>query len=237
MAKRRMVGNMLGLAVLSTVAAKPMHPYEMAASMRARGGGRDSAIKWGSLYTVVRNLERHGLLAVAANVREGGRPERTVYRITAAGRAELTDWVRELIAVPEREHLRFAAGLAVIGALTPDEVTALLFDRLAALERENAEQRASLTTAAERVPRVHLLDADYDLTMREAEARWVRSLLTALTDGTMARWRPPATAVSAGGDDVAGGRQGGGAGLPVAHRGVQGLSEHSGAHADGEPGE
>lgn len=41
----------------------------------------------------------------------------------------MADWVRELIAVPEREHPRFEAGLSVIGALTPDEVAALLFDR------------------------------------------------------------------------------------------------------------
>jgi DNA-binding PadR family transcriptional regulator len=152
-AKRRKVSNMLGLAVLSTVSARPMHPYEMASLMRARGKDRDMQIKWGSLYTVVRNLEKHGFLAVAENVRQGGRPERTVYRITDAGRAELADWVRELIAVPEREHPRFEAGLSVIGALTPDEVTALLFDRLAVLEREIAGQRAALAATAEEVPR------------------------------------------------------------------------------------
>lgn len=192
MAKRRKVSNMLGLAVLSTVSARPMHPYEMASLMRARGKDRDMQIKWGSLYTVVGNLEKHGFLAVAENVRQGGRPERTVYRITDAGRAELADWVRELIAVPEREHPRFEAGLSVIGTLTPDEVTALLFDRLAVLERENAEQHAALAATAEEVPRIFLIEAEYDLTIREAEARWVRSLLAELTDGTLpglAQWR------------------------------------------------
>ncbi|HEU5157125.1 MAG TPA: PadR family transcriptional regulator [Streptosporangiaceae bacterium] len=192
MAGRRRVRNMLGLAVLSAVSAGPMHPYEMAAVMRARGKDRDVPIKWGSLYTVVRNLERHGLLAVADNVRQGGRPERTVYRITDAGRAELGDWVRELIAVPEPEHPRFEAGLSVIAALTPDEVIALLFDRLAALERDNAERRLALAAAAEETPRILLIHAEYDLTMREAEARWVRVLLAELTDGTLpglAEWR------------------------------------------------
>jgi DNA-binding PadR family transcriptional regulator len=191
-ANRRKVSNILGLAVLSTVAARPMHPYEMASLMRARRGDRDTPIKWGSLYTVVRNLEKHGFLTVAETVRQGGRPERTVYRITDAGRAELADWVRELIAVPQQEHLRFEAGLSVIGALTPDEVTALLFDRLAALERDNAERRAALAGTAEEVPRIFLIDAEYDLAMREAEARWVRSLLAELTDGTLpglAQWR------------------------------------------------
>ena len=110
MPKRRKVNNMLGLAVLSTVSFQPMHPYEMAAVMRERGKDQDMDIKWGSLYTVVQNLEKHGFLAATESVRQGGRPERTVYRITDAGRAELQDWARELLGEPEREFPRFEAG-------------------------------------------------------------------------------------------------------------------------------
>jgi DNA-binding PadR family transcriptional regulator len=192
MTKRRKVSNMLALAVLSTVSARPMHPYEMASLMRERGKDRDMKIKWGSLYTVVRNLEKHGFLEVAENVRQGGRPERTVYRITDTGRAELTDWVRELIAEPEPEYPKFEAGLSVIGALSPDEVMALLFDRVATLDRQNAEQRAVLAATAEEVPRVFLIEGEYALAMREAEAHWVRSLIAELTEGTLpglAGWR------------------------------------------------
>ena len=42
------------------------------------------------------------------------------------------------------------------------------------------------------MPRIFLIEAEYDLTMREAEALWVRSLLAELTEGTLpglARWR------------------------------------------------
>ena len=53
MSKRRKVGNLLGLAVLSAVALKPMHPYEIASVLRERGKDQDIKIKWGSLYTVV----------------------------------------------------------------------------------------------------------------------------------------------------------------------------------------
>ncbi|WP_149264701.1 PadR family transcriptional regulator [Actinomadura sp. K4S16] len=184
MAKRRKVGNLLGLAVLSTVSAKPMHPYEMASLMRARGKDRDMDIKWGSLYTVVGNLEKHGFLAVEGSSRHGSRPERTVYRITDAGRDELADWVRELIGVPERERPRFEAGLSVLGALGPDEAAALLRRRLDAMEREIAEDRAVLEAAKE-VPRLFLIEAEYDLAMRRAEAEWVRGFLAEIEDGTL----------------------------------------------------
>ena len=49
-----------------------MHPYEMATLLRERGKERDIKIKWGSLYTVVQNLEKHGFIEAA-----GHRPARS----------------------------------------------------------------------------------------------------------------------------------------------------------------
>jgi DNA-binding PadR family transcriptional regulator len=180
----RKVRNLLGLAVLATVAERPMHPYEMATVIRERGKDRDMALKWGSLYTVVRNLHRHGFLEVAENARHGARPERTVYRITADGRRELQDWVRELIAVPVHEPPRFEAGLSVWVALHPDEVVELLRQRLARLDEENAAQRVALDEHRKEVPRMFLVEAEYDLALREADAAFTRALLDELTRGT-----------------------------------------------------
>ena len=109
---KRKIANTLALAVLGLLQERPMHPYEMASVLRERGKDQDMPIKWGSLYTVVANLEKHGLVAATGSVRQGGRPERTVYAITDAGRAELTDWVRELLADPERRSALAAAGYA-----------------------------------------------------------------------------------------------------------------------------
>lgn len=192
MAKRRRVGNLLALAVLSALVERPRHPYEIATVLRERGKDQDMPIKWGSLYTVVANLERHGLLAAVESGRQGRRPERTVYRITDAGRAELVDWTRELVAVPEREHPRFEAGLSVLGALTPAEATEALRQRLDRLTEQLAAQRAALARHAREVPRLFLVEAEYDLAVREAEATWVRGLLEELTTGSlpgMAAWQ------------------------------------------------
>lgn len=213
MATRRKVGNLLGLAVLATVIQRPMHPYEMASLLRAQGKDEDMAIKWGSFYTVVRNLAKHGFLEVVGSTREGARPERTVYRITDAGRAELVDWARELISTPQPEYPRFKAGLSVLAVLSPEEATALLRGRLERLTRSNAALRESLAQHAREVPRLFLVEDEYELAVREAEAAWIASLLDELTSGTfpdLAAWRewhatgtmPPDVAEPAKGGDT-----------------------------------
>ncbi|GAA0337097.1 PadR family transcriptional regulator [Actinoallomurus spadix] len=193
MVKKRKVGNLLALAVLATVYTRPMHRYEMASVMRARGKDQDMDIKWGSLYTVVQNMERHGLLEAIGTNREGARPERTIYAITEAGKRELVDWTRELISAPRREHPSFAAGLSVLATLSPQEAIALFQERLGHLDESIRAQRAALAEVADDgVPRLFLVENEYGVAMLEAEAAWVRSLLDELTSGTfpgLAGWQ------------------------------------------------
>jgi DNA-binding PadR family transcriptional regulator len=191
-AKRRKVGNLLALAVLSTLIGKPMHPYEIASVLRERGKDQDLKVKWGSLYTVVQNLEKHGFVAATESVRQGGRPERTVYRITEAGHAELEDWVRELVAVPEPEYPRFKAGLSNLMVVNPDDAVQLLEQRLNALEAHLAGAREGLAKYSLELPRLLLIEAEYDLALLEAETTWTRSLLDELKSGAMPgveQWR------------------------------------------------
>lgn len=192
MAKRRKVGNLLALAVLSALVQRPMHPYEVASVLRERGKDSDMQIKWGSLYTVVRNLAKHGFIEVVDTTREGARPERVVYRITDAGRAELVDWVRELVSTPEPEPLRFKAGLSVFAVLGPQEAVTLLRERLGKLERETGVLRESLAQHGRYLPRLFLVEDEYELAMREAEANWVRALIDEIASGAfpgLTEWR------------------------------------------------
>jgi DNA-binding PadR family transcriptional regulator len=185
MPQKRKVANLLALAVLATVVQRPMHRYEMASLMRARGKDRDMDIKWGSLYTVVQNLEKHGFIAAVDTGRSGRRPERTRYAITDAGVAELQDWLRELVANPEREQPRFVAALSVLGVLPPDEVITLLRERLRRLEQDIDTERAELRRLVDDVPRLFLIETEFALALRAAEAEWIGSLLTELTEGSL----------------------------------------------------
>ena len=82
---RRRVSNPLALAVLSCLAERPMHPYEISTTLRTRGKEKSIRLNYGSLYAVVDSLQKHGLIETKETLREGRRPERTVYDITPAG--------------------------------------------------------------------------------------------------------------------------------------------------------
>jgi DNA-binding PadR family transcriptional regulator len=182
-AGKRKVASLMALAVLATVVQRPMHRYEMASVMRVRGKDRDMDIKWGSLYTVVANLEKHGFLEAIYVTRQGARPERTVYQITDAGRAELVAWTRDLIAEPEAEHTRFVAGLSVMAVLDPRDVVDLLRRRLQRLTESIDTLQAEVQEAAD-VPRLFLIEDEYRIAMTRAEAEWTRSLINELSAGT-----------------------------------------------------
>jgi DNA-binding PadR family transcriptional regulator len=186
MAKRRKVSNLLALTLLSMLSPRePMYPYEMAQTLRRRGKENSVKINWGSFYTVVGNLEKHGFIRSAGTQREGRQPERTLYEITDEGMAELKDWLRELIGVPEEQPTPFEAALADWFVLGPDEAASLLTARLDALDKDNATRAADLRTVAERLPRLLLVEAEYQLAMRVAEAAWVRGLLNEIVTGAI----------------------------------------------------
>jgi DNA-binding PadR family transcriptional regulator len=184
MAKRRKVNNLLALSLLTLLTQRPMYPYEMASMLRERG--KDNAIKvnWGSFYTVVQNLEKYGFIEAVEVVREGRQPERTTYQITDAGRAELMDWIRELLSVPEREHSSFEAALGESAVVPPDELIGLLQQRLEALEKANGRLQAELATLVTQLPRLFLIESEYYLAQRRAEEDWTRGLLKEFTGGT-----------------------------------------------------
>jgi DNA-binding PadR family transcriptional regulator len=192
MAKRRKVGNLLALYLLSLLAQQPMYPYEMAQMLRDRGKDKNFPINWGSLYTVVANLAKYGFIEEAGTVREGRQPERTTYQITEQGLAELRDWMSELLSVPEDERSGFVAALSEAGILPPDEVIQLLTARLTTLDKANAAQQSDLKVWVERLPRILLIEAEYQLAMRVAQSQWLRGLLTEMVDGTISgidAWR------------------------------------------------
>lgn len=178
MAKKRTVTNPLGLAVLAYSLMKPMHPYEMGQTLKRHGDDRSIKYNHGSLYMVIKQLHKAGFLSEVETTREGNMPERTVYAITDAGRAELRDWLRELIAEPQTEYPAFVTALSLISALPPDEAAKLLRQRLAALAEQRDEIRIVIDTAVrDGVRPLFLVEEEYRLAVTDAETAFIEKFL------------------------------------------------------------
>jgi DNA-binding PadR family transcriptional regulator len=183
MATRRKVTNLLALAVLSYLWQRPMHPYELSRTLRDNGDARSIKFNHGSLYMVVGQLEKAGFVAPQETERDGARPERTVYALTDAGRAELVDWLRELVAEPETEYTSFVAALSLVAALPPDDVAELLRRRLDRLAATRTEIRTLIDgTIAAGIPGLFLVEEEYRLALLDAEVAFVERFLGQITD-------------------------------------------------------
>jgi DNA-binding PadR family transcriptional regulator len=184
---KRKVSNPLALAVLACLWEHPMHPYEIASTLRERGKDQSIKLNYGSLYTVVEALQQHTLIVAQETEREGRRPERTIYRLTDAGRMELIDWISELLSIPVKEYTHFEAGLSLAGVLSPEDIAALLTQRCNRLELEISQQRTILQLMRERgLARLFVIESEYSVSMREAELAWTRSLADEIRSGTLA---------------------------------------------------
>src|SRR5215216_4248719 len=183
---RRRISNPLALAVLSCLNERPMHPYEISTTLRTRGKEQSIKLNYGSLYAVVESLAKHGMIRPRETVREGRRPERTVYEITESGAAEHDDWLAELLSTPTREFTSLEAGLSLMAGLPPDEVARLLHERADRLRMELRAIAATHAVATESgVPALFLVESVYRERMLEAELEFVTSLADDIHSATL----------------------------------------------------
>jgi len=167
------------MAVLVSLYERPMHPYEVAQTLRQRAKQESVRLNYGSLYAVVDSLEKRGLIKATGTIREGKRPERTVYEITDEGSREMVDWLTELIAVSAKEYPQFMAGLSFIAALDPDDALRALRERADGLGFKLAGLRGAMKAARRAgLPRLFELEVEYEEGQLEAELRFVQGVIT-----------------------------------------------------------
>ena len=170
----------LGASILALLCERPMHPYEMYRLMMERYEDRIVKVRPGSLYHTVDRMAAASFVEAVGTDRCGGRPERTTYRITAAGREAMSGWITAVLRAPINEYPRFPVALGEAHNLPRNVVIELLGSRIAVLEAQLAEGEGLVADAADRVPEPHLLDAYYLFDMTRAELSWLRRLVERL---------------------------------------------------------
>jgi DNA-binding PadR family transcriptional regulator len=179
----------LALSILELLNERPMHPYELAATMRDRHHDEFIRLNFGSLYHTVDSLERDGSIVPTEKEKEGNRPERTIYRLTDAGRAVLLRVVSEIVAQPRREYPHFAAGLMFMHHLDSPTAALLLEQRAQALQAVITKLSHILDELlAGSHTRLTLIELEHKIAMIGAERDWVRKIAEEINDGKL-EWK------------------------------------------------
>jgi DNA-binding PadR family transcriptional regulator len=183
MSLQRADRDLPALTVLALLLTGPRHTYEMHRLMVDTHKDFVTGLPR-SMYHAVERLLRAELIEVVRTDRAEGRPERTVYAVTDGGRAELAERVRRLLEHPDPDATLFVAALSFLGCLPAEQARAALDVRRAELERRIDGTHAGLA-AAPALPRLLLVEAEFEIARLTAERDWVAALLADLDSGRL----------------------------------------------------
>jgi DNA-binding PadR family transcriptional regulator len=129
-------------AVLALLVDGPSHGYELKGEFEAAVGPQWGPLNIGHLYQVLDRLSRDGLVT-SHRVAQDIKPDRVVYDITSAGRAELAEWMGA--PSPRTAGFRddfFLKVMAAARGRDPEVVRSVITNQRAFLLRElrNLEQ-------------------------------------------------------------------------------------------------
>jgi DNA-binding PadR family transcriptional regulator len=184
--------SVLALAVLSMLTEEPMHAYRMQQLIRERH--KDDVVnvtQRNSVYQTIQRLVRDGLVEVESTGRAENRPERTTYRITATGRATLREWLYAMLATPTHEFPQFPAALSFLPNLPAADAAEALTARTSRLRERLAALEEELSSAGRFLPRLFLIESEYQVKVVAAELAYVAALIQDLRTERIAWPFPP----------------------------------------------
>lgn len=176
----------LAMAILALLAEEPMHPYRMQQLIKERGKDQIINVRQrASIYQTIERLLRDGQISVKETLRETGKPDRTVYEITKEGREILIEWIREVLSTPIQEFPNFPVAISYISLLSPQDALEKLEQRIDVLGKTVQQIDNNLQTYKSIIPRLFMLESEYQKTVLAAEMEWVRSASEDIRNGSL----------------------------------------------------
>jgi DNA-binding PadR family transcriptional regulator len=173
------------LVILGFLRGRPQYGYEIK-QMIEHVMGDWTNIAFGSIYYALGKLADEGFIEKVGTEQEGGRPSRTVYQITDAGREEFLRLLREVWDNVERQTFDFDVGLSFMSALPIEEVRGYLQKRVTYLEHvlHYLDVHQAEELADQHVPN-RLVSAVFDHHRRhlQADLGWTQGLLQNVEQG------------------------------------------------------
>ena len=157
------------------------HGYQVRSELQSWGAEIWANIKPGSIYHALKKAAADGLLTEHTEPGSSG-PERVLYRVTARGREEIVELVREGL---RRTHdpTMLDAAIAMLPMLTRADAIARLDERVARLEAELAGQAQGWENPNPDLPEHVREQAELWAGRARTELEWAKKLSTRLSEG------------------------------------------------------
>lgn len=178
------------LAVLALLTEEPRHGYDLNKELQQREAADWAGISRAQVYYSLRKLERSKLIRSAADHGPELGPERTTFKVTAAGLRGLQEALRSPTWAIQRPPPPFMTWLALSPYGNPDHFQEVVEQRRAYLLEQAAKERRTLegltdpTTTPERVEYL-LVSHAHDSFSRELE--WLDEVEQLLVHGEKPR--------------------------------------------------
>ncbi|MGQ0840744.1 PadR family transcriptional regulator [Actinokineospora sp.] len=158
------------------------HGYQVRAELIGWRAEDWARIKPGSIYHAIRKAAADGLIeTVSAEPGQGG-PDRTAYRITEAGDAELLRLIREGLR-RTRDPWMLNAALAMLPLLGRDDAKDLVGERIERLATDLADLEHWVANPEPDTPDHVREQATLWIGLVSTEITWAKTLLARLDDG------------------------------------------------------
>lgn len=110
---------------------QPVHGYDVRRELVSWHVEEWGSVAPGSIYSALKTLTKEGMVETAGTNQVGGKPERTLYKITPRGEHELSELLRETLWQWKMPTDPLVAALSLMGFLKREELIAGLEARQA----------------------------------------------------------------------------------------------------------
>jgi len=171
------------LAVLSLLAEKPMHGYQIEQTIISRGMREWTEIGFSSIYYILEKLHKRGFVKSRFEPAEGKGPSRKIFSLTPSGFDFFRKAALEALASPSHSFSSLQLGLASLPMLDKREVIEALHNYQLMLTNKYSELLMKSSEQKELPWHVGQL-FQHDLNQLECEMDWLNKFILEVDCGS-----------------------------------------------------
>ena len=171
------------LAILSLIAEKPRHGYELEQVIEERGMRNWTEVAFSSIYFILNGLVKKGFAYATLQPAAGRGPAKKVFQATEQGRHTLHEGIHLAISSAAHDNQTFLLGLSCLPLLSNSEVEDAFNQRIASLSAKTVEFSHHPSFTIPGFPAHVRAMFEYSLTMIHAELDWSKSFLDSYLKG------------------------------------------------------